>query len=68
MEIKGGLDKGYFISTLLNAFFLLGLTFMFQTENLFLLIPYIAVMMINAIYLVVKSGKNWANKPSEKNT
>ncbi|OEL08321.1 hypothetical protein [Staphylococcus equorum] len=62
MEIKGELDKGYFISTLLNVFFLLGLTFIFQIENLFLLVTYVVVMMINAIYLVVKSGRNWANK------
>lgn len=51
------LDKGYFIATILNVFFLLGLTFISRLENLYILIPYTILMVINAIYLVVKVGK-----------
>lgn len=62
MKFKGELDKGYFISNLLNVFFLLGLTFMFQIENLFIMITYVVLMMINAIYLLVKTGESWKYK------
>lgn len=51
------LDKGYFITTILNVFFLLGLTFISRLENLYILIPYAILMVINVIYLVVKVGK-----------
>ena len=51
------LDKGYFITTILNVFFLLGLTFISRLENLYILIPYAILMVINVIYLVVKAGK-----------
>ncbi|PKI12167.1 hypothetical protein [Staphylococcus shinii] len=57
MKINDKLDKGYFISTYLNVFFLLGLFFITQSENLFILIPYVLLMGINAVYLVVKSTK-----------
>ncbi|HHW6209250.1 TPA: hypothetical protein ACU2RO_002842 [Staphylococcus aureus] len=48
------LDKGYVIATILNVFFLLGLIFISHLENLCILIPYVILMGINAIYLVVK--------------
>ncbi|MCG7339509.1 hypothetical protein MHZ36_09410 [Staphylococcus sp. ACRSN] len=62
MNTKTELDKGFFISTILNILFLIGLTFIFQTGNLFLLIAYVILMVINAIYLVVKTSKNWKSK------
>ncbi|MCD8820777.1 hypothetical protein BUZ15_07490 [Staphylococcus gallinarum] len=49
--------QGYFISTILNVFFLLGLIFIIHLDNLFILVPYAILMVVNAIYLVVKSIK-----------
>lgn len=46
--------KDYFIATILNVLFLLGLIFISHLENLYILIPYVILMGINAIYLVVK--------------
>lgn len=57
LNIKPELDNGYFIATILNVFFLLGLIFIMRFENLFILVPYTILMGINAIYLVVKSMK-----------
>ncbi|MFU0762171.1 hypothetical protein [Staphylococcus pasteuri] len=51
------LDKGYYVATILNSIFLLGLIFIYRLENLYILIPYAILMGINAIYLVVKVGK-----------
>ncbi|EHS15613.1 hypothetical protein [Staphylococcus aureus] len=48
------LDKGYVIATILNVFFLLGLIFISHFVNLYILILYVILMGINAIYLVVK--------------
>ncbi|PTI53584.1 hypothetical protein BU111_07270, partial [Staphylococcus xylosus] len=49
------LDRGFIISTMLNVFFMLGLIFIMRLDNLFILIPYVLIIGINAIYLVVKS-------------
>lgn len=57
------LDKGYFIATILNSILLLGLFFVYQTDNLYILVPYTILMGINAIYLVVKVGKINRDKP-----
>ncbi|WP_426462303.1 hypothetical protein [Staphylococcus equorum] len=57
MNIKSDLDEGFFVATLLNVFFLLGLIFIMKTENLFILIPYAIIMCINASYLVAKAMK-----------
>ena len=54
MNKKTVLDEGFFIATILNIFFLLGLIFISSLENLYILIPYVIVMLINAVYLVVK--------------
>ena len=62
MDKNTVLDKGYFIATILNVFFLLGLTFISSLENLYILIPYAILMLINAIYLVVKAGKTNRDK------
>ncbi|MEB8122979.1 hypothetical protein NGH46_12670 [Staphylococcus xylosus] len=51
------LDKGYFIATILNIFFLIGLFFINSWENLYIIIPYVIVMGLNAVYLVVKAAK-----------
>lgn len=57
------LDKGYYVATILNSIFLLGLIFVYQSDNPYILIPYTIVMIINAIYLVVKVGKINRDKP-----
>ncbi|KYH15055.1 hypothetical protein [Staphylococcus kloosii] len=64
MKITPELDNAYFISTLLNIFFLLGLIFIMKLDNLFILIPYAIVMVLNAIYLVIKAAKIAYNKPN----
>ncbi len=43
------------MSTVLNILFLAGLTFLVQSENLYILIPYTILIFINAVYLVVKA-------------
>ncbi|MDU6391703.1 MAG: hypothetical protein E6571_02665 [Staphylococcus epidermidis] len=53
MDKNTVLDKGYFIATILNSIFLLGLIFVYQSDNPYILIPYTIVMVVNAIYLVV---------------
>ncbi|WP_436963151.1 hypothetical protein [Staphylococcus xylosus] len=58
------LDKGYFIATILNVFFLIGLFFINSWENLYIIIPYVIVMGLNAVYLVVKATKINENKSS----
>ncbi|MDW4404515.1 hypothetical protein QI045_13565 [Staphylococcus saprophyticus] len=58
------LDKGYFIATILNIFFLIGLFFINSWENLYIIIPYVIVMGLNAVYLVVKAAKINENKSS----
>lgn len=57
------LDKGYYVATILNSIFLLGLIFVYQSDNPYILIPYTIVMIINAIYLVFKVGKINRDKP-----
>ena len=56
------LDKGYFIATILNSIFT-WLIFVYQSDNPYILIPYTIVMVVNAIYLVVKVGKINKSKP-----
>ncbi|MGW7797391.1 hypothetical protein ACWEYC_04810 [Staphylococcus xylosus] len=56
------LDRGFIISTMLNVFFMLGLIFIMRLDNLFILIPYVLIIGINAIYLVVKSMKMKDNR------
>ncbi|WP_420801885.1 hypothetical protein [Staphylococcus edaphicus] len=51
------LDQGFIISTVLNVFFMLGLIFIMRLDNLFILILYVLIIGINAIYLVTKSMK-----------
>lgn len=50
------------IAMILNILFLAGLTFIIQTENPYLIIPFAILMVINAIYLVVKAAKYYKNK------
>ena len=63
MNKKTVLDKGYFIATILNIFFLLGLI-LYLVWKIYILIPYVIVMGINAVYLVVKAVKINENKSS----
>ncbi|RIP35722.1 hypothetical protein BUZ14_03480 [Staphylococcus gallinarum] len=56
------LDKGYFIASILNIFFLIGLLFISRLENLYIFIPYVTLMGVNAVYLVVKTSKVNTNK------
>lgn len=51
------LDQRFIIATTLNVFFMVGLTLIAKTENLFILIPYVIIMFINAVYLVAKAMK-----------
>ena len=51
---KGELDITFIMSTILNILFLVGLTFLIQLENLYILIPYTILTFINAVYLVVR--------------
>ena len=52
---KGELDITFIMSTILNILFLVGLTFLIQLENLYILIPYTILTFINAVYLVVRA-------------
>ena len=45
----------FILSTVLNILFLAGLTFLVQSENLYILIPYTILTFINAVYLVVRA-------------
>ncbi|NWN86772.1 MAG: hypothetical protein HLX47_12920 [Staphylococcus sp.] len=62
MKNNPELDKKYFAAMWLNIIFLIGLVFISQIENLYVEIPYAILMVLNAIYLVVKTSKMYANK------
>ncbi|MDS3898928.1 hypothetical protein [Staphylococcus hominis] len=55
MNEKDELDITFIMSTILNILFLVGLTFLVQLENLYILIPYTILIFINAVYLVVRA-------------
>ncbi|MEB8209471.1 hypothetical protein ACLBV9_02460 [Staphylococcus succinus] len=55
-------DMGFLISTILNVFLLVGLIFIYQFDNLTLIIIYTVVMGINAIYLLVKTRNSWKDR------
>ena len=55
MNKKNKFDMTFIMSTVLNILFLAGLTFLVQSENLYILIPYTILTFINAVYLVVKA-------------
>ena len=55
MNKKNDFDITFIMSTVLNILFLAGLTFLVQSENLYILIPYTILIFINAVYLVVKA-------------
>ena len=55
MNKKNEFDMTLIISTVLNILFLVGLHFLVQSENLYILIPYTILTFINAVYLVVKA-------------
>ncbi len=43
------------MSNILNVLFLVGLIFVVQSENLYILIPYTILGIINAVYLTVRA-------------
>lgn len=55
-------DMVFLISTILNVFLLVGLIFIYQFDNLTLIIIYTVVMGINAIYLLVKTRNSWKDR------
>lgn len=55
MNKKNELDITFIMSAILNILFLAGLTFLVQSENLYILIPYTILTFINAVYLVVRA-------------
>lgn len=55
MNKKNELDTAFIMSTVLNVLFLVGLTFLVQSENLYILIPYTILVFINAVYLTVRA-------------
>ena len=55
MNKKNELDTTFIMSTVLNVLFLVGLTFLVQLENLYILIPYTILIFINAVYLTVRA-------------
>ena len=55
MNKNNEFDMTFILSTVLNILFLAGLTFLVQSENLYILIPYTILTFINAVYLVVKA-------------
>ncbi|HDD7100372.1 TPA: hypothetical protein PBH89_002835, partial [Staphylococcus aureus] len=55
MNKKNELDIAFIMSTVLNVLFLVGLTFLVQLENLYILIPYTILGFINAVYLTVRA-------------
>ena len=55
MNKKNNFDITFLMSTVLNILFLAGLTFLVQSENLYILIPYTILTFINAVYLVVRA-------------
>ncbi|PKE09600.1 hypothetical protein CW685_11960 [Macrococcoides caseolyticum] len=55
MNKKNELDTAFIMSTILNVLFLVGLTFVVQSENLYILISYTILGIINAVYLTVRA-------------
>lgn len=62
MKIDNNKDMRFLLSIILNAVLLAGLTFIYQINNLPLTIIYTIIMVINAIYLLVKTRKSWEYK------
>ncbi len=57
MKINPELDGFYFLSMWLNIAFLIGIPFVYRLENLFILVPYVVLLVLNSIYLVIKAVK-----------
>lgn len=55
MNKKNELDTAFIMSNILNVLFLVGLIFVVQSENLYILIPYTILGIINAVYLTVRA-------------
>lgn len=62
MKIDNNKDMRFLLSIILNAVLLAGLTFIYQINNLPLTVIYTIIMVINAIYLLVKTRNSWEYK------
>ncbi|ARD74465.1 hypothetical protein [Staphylococcus xylosus] len=62
MKIDNNKDMRFLLSIILNAVLLASLTFIYQINNLPLTVIYTIIMMINAIYLLVKTINSWEYK------
>lgn len=62
MKIDNNKDMRFLLSIILNAVLLAGLTFIYQINNLPLTVIYTIIMVINAIYLLIKTRKSWEYK------
>ena len=56
LKAKSKINVGLIMSSLLNIFFLVGFNSISQTENFYLAMLYISLMIINGIYLIISSG------------
>lgn len=48
------MNNGFYLAAILNVFFILGMIFVNEIDNLYLSIIWAIVMLVNSIYLVVK--------------
>ncbi|MGT3749686.1 hypothetical protein ACVTLR_15015 [Staphylococcus aureus] len=62
MKINPELDGFYFLSMWLNIALLIGIPFVHRLENLFILVSYVALLVLNSIYLIIKAIKIKKNK------
>lgn len=62
MKINPKLDGFYFLSMWLNIGLLIGIPFVHRLENLFVLIPFVVLLVLNTIYQVIKTFKIRKNK------
>lgn len=62
MKINPELDGFYFLSLWLNIGLLIGVPFVHQLDNMFILIPYVVLFILNSIYQVIKAIKIKKNK------
>ncbi|MCE5153254.1 hypothetical protein BU586_10680 [Staphylococcus agnetis] len=62
MKINPELDGFYYLSLWLNIALIIGVPFVYQLENMFILIPYVVLFILNSIYQVIKAIKINKNK------
>ncbi|KFE42401.1 hypothetical protein SAGN_04020 [Staphylococcus agnetis] len=62
MKVNPELDGFYYLSLWLNIALIIGVPFVYQLENMFILIPYVVLLVLNSIYQVIKANKIRKNK------